>query len=67
MNLLQISTMPLLLFLLLVMGAGCGEEEQKAKDRGKAIVDTVKDAEQNVNDAMSKMQEKVNQFEDPEK
>jgi len=58
MNLFRISTMPLLLALFLVMGVGCGEEEQKAKDRGKAIIDTVKDAEQNVNDAMSKMQEK---------
>ena len=56
--------MLLLLALFLVIGAGCGEQEQKSKKPGQAIIDTVKDAEKNVNDAVLKMQEKVNQLEE---
>ncbi len=55
--------MLLLLTLFLVIGAGCREQEQKSKKTGQAIIDTVKDAEKNVNDAVLKMQEKVNQLE----
>ncbi|MDE0848724.1 MAG: hypothetical protein OSA44_07950 [Nitrospinaceae bacterium] len=62
MKFLQISTLWLALFLL--VGAGCGEQKQKSKERGQAIVDTVKDAEKNINDAVLKMQEKVNQLEE---
>ena len=62
MKLLQISTLWLALFL--VMGPGCGEQKQKSKERGQAIVDTVKDADKNINDAVLKMQEKVNQLEE---
>ena len=62
MKLFQISTMLLLLALFLVIGAGCGE--QKSKKTGQAIIDTVKDAEKNVNDAVLKMQEKVNPLEE---
>ena len=50
MKFLQISTLWLALFLL--VGAGCGEQKQKSKERGQAIVDTVKDAEKNINDAV---------------
>ena len=57
MKLLQISTLWLALFL--VMGAGCGEQKQKSKERGQAIVDTVKDADKNINDAVLKMQENL--------
>ena len=64
MKLFQISTMLLLLTLFLVIGAGCREQEQKSKKTGQAITDTVKDAEKNVNDAVLKMQEKVNQLEE---
>ena len=64
MKLFQISTMLLLLTLFLVIGAGCREQEQKSKKTGQAIIDTVKDAEKNVNDAVLKMQEKVNQLEE---
>ena len=64
MKLFQINTMLLLLALFLVIGAGCGEQEQKSKKTGQAIIDTVKDAEKNVNDAVLKMQEKVNQLEE---
>ena len=56
--------MLLLLTLFLVIGAGCREQEQKSKKTGQAIIDTVKDAEKNVNDAVLKMQEKVNQLEE---
>ena len=66
MNLFQLNTMSLWLALFLVIGAGCAEQEQKSKDTGKAIMDTVKDAEKNVNDAVLKMQEKVNQIEEEE-
>ena len=62
MKFLQISTLWLALFL--VIGAGCREQEQKSKKTGQAITDTVKDAEKNVNDAVLKMQEKVNQLEE---
>ena len=64
MKLFQISTILLLLTLFLVIGAGCREQEQKSKKTGQAIIDTVKDAEKNVNDAVLKMQEKVNQLEE---
>ena len=64
MKLFQISTMLLLLTLFLVIGAGCREQEQKSKKTGQAIIDTVKDAEKNVNAAVLKMQEKVNQLEE---
>ena len=64
MKLFQISTMLLLLTLFLVIGAGCREQEQKSKKTVQAIIDTVKDAEKNVNDAVLKMQEKVNQLEE---
>ena len=64
MKLFQISTMLLLLTLFLVIGAGCREQEQKSKKTGQAIIDTVKDAEKNANDAVLKMQEKVNQLEE---
>ena len=64
MKFLQISTFWLALFLL--VGAGCGEQKQKSKERGQAIVDTVKDAEKNVNDAVLKIKEKVNQLEETE-
>ena len=64
MKLFQISTMLLLLTLFLVIGAGCREQEQKSKKTGQAIIDTVKDTEKNVNDAVLKMQEKVNQLEE---
>ncbi len=61
MKLLQISTLWLALFL--VMGAGCGEQKQKSKERGQAIVDTVK---KNINDAVLKMQENLPQLEEEE-
>ena len=64
MKLLQISTLWLALFL--VMGAGCGEQKQKSKERGQAIVDTVKDADKNINDAVLKMQENLPQLEEEE-
>ena len=64
MKLLQISTLWLALFLL--VGAGCGEQKQKSKERGQAIVDTVKDAEKNINDAVLKMQENLPQLEEEE-
>ena len=64
MKLLQISTLWLALFL--VMGAGCEEQKQKSKERGKAIVDTVKDADKNINDAVLKMQENLPQLEEEE-
>ena len=64
MKLFQISTMLLLLTLFLVIGAGCREQEQKSKKTGQAIIDTVKDAEKNVNYAVLKIQEKVNQLEE---
>ena len=57
MKFLQISTLWLALFLL--VGAGCGEQKQKSKERGQAIVDTVKDADKNINDAVLKMQENL--------
>ena len=64
MKFLQISTLWLALFLL--VGAGCGEQKQKSKERGQAIVDTVKDAEKNINDAVLKMQENFPQLEEEE-
>ncbi len=64
MKFLQISTFWLALFLL--VGAGCGEQKQKSKERGQAIVDTVKDAEKNINDAVLKMQENLPQLEEEE-
>jgi hypothetical protein len=51
--------MPLALFI--VIGAGCAEGEQKSKDAGQAIIDTMKDAEKTVKDAV---QEKTDQLED---
>jgi malate synthase len=64
MKLLQISTLWLALFL--VMGAGCEEQKQKSKERRQAIVDTVKDADKNINDAVLKMQENLPQLEEEE-
>ena len=64
MKFLQISTFWLALFLL--VGTGCGEQKQKSKERGQAIVDTVKDAEKNINDAVLKMQENLPQLEEEE-
>ncbi len=64
MKFLQISTLWLALFLL--VGAGYGEQKQKSKERGQAIVDTVKDAEKNINDAVLKMQENLPQLEEEE-
>ena len=63
MKFLQISTFWLALFLL--VGAGCGEQK-KSKERGQAIVDTVKGAEKNINDAVLKMQENLPQLEEEE-
>jgi hypothetical protein len=67
MNLFQISTIPLCLALFLVIGTGCTEQEQKSKDTGKAIINTVKDAKKNINDAVLKMQEKTNQLDEVDK
>ena len=64
MKFLQISTLWLALFLL--VGAGCGEQKQKSEERGQAIVDTVKDAEKDINDAVLKMQENLPQLEEEE-
>jgi len=50
--------------LFLMSGAGCTEQEQKSKETGKSILDTVKNAEKNVNDAVLKMQEKANKLEE---
>ena len=58
--------MLLLLTLFLVIGAGCREQEQKSKKTGQAIVDTAKDAEKNINDAVVKMQENLPQLEEEE-
>ena len=54
---LNFSIVPLTLFI--VLGAGCAEGEQKSKDAGQAIVDTMKDAGKTVEDAV---QEKTNQL-----
>jgi len=67
MNLFRMGTLLLSMVFLLVLCVGCGEEKQKSKDVGQAIVDTVKSAENKVDDAMSKMQEKVDQLGDSEK
>lgn len=64
MNLLHTSTIPFWLALFLVIGAGCAEQEQKSKETGKAIIDTVKDAEKNIDDAVLKVQEKTDQLEE---
>ncbi len=66
MNLFQISIMPLWLALFLLIGAGCAEQEEKSKKTGEAIINTVKGAEKNVNDAVAKMQEKADQLEEEE-
>ena len=67
MNILRISAVALFLAILLGMAVGCAEQEQKSKDTGKAIINTVKDAESNINDAVSKMQNNTAQLEDVEK
>jgi|Marorgknorr_s2lv_3_1036020.scaffolds.fasta_scaffold73470_1 hypothetical protein len=64
MNIFKLSAISFWLVLFLVFAVGCGEEKQKAKDRGEAIIDTVKDAEDSVNDAMKKMKEKAQQLEE---
>lgn len=53
----------LLALLFLATGAGCAEQEKKAQERGKAVIDTVKEAEKKVDAAVSKMLEKANQLE----
>ncbi len=40
--------------------------KKKSKERGQAIVDTVKGAEKNINDAVLKMQENLPQLEEEE-
>jgi len=57
----------LFLAILLGMAVGCAEQEQKSKDTGKAIINTIKDAESNINDAVSKMQNNTAQLDDVEK
>ena len=52
--------MPLALILFFVLSVGCQEQEQKSKDTGQAIMDTLKDAGKTVEDAV---QEKTNQLE----
>ena len=42
------------------------ESKKKSKERGQAIVDTVKGAEKNINDAVLKMQENLPQLEEEE-
>ncbi|PIQ96759.1 MAG: hypothetical protein COV67_07820 [Nitrospinae bacterium CG11_big_fil_rev_8_21_14_0_20_56_8] len=45
------------------LGAGCGEQEEKSRATGKAVIGTVKNAEKSVQDAVSKMQKKAAQME----
>ena len=54
----------LALVLSLGMVAGCAEQEEKAKERGKAIIDTVKEAGKSLNGAAAKMQERTNQLDE---
>jgi CHASE3 domain sensor protein len=64
MNLLQLSIISFCLAVFLVSGSGCAEQEQKSRETGKSVLDTVKNAEKNVNDAVLKMQEKSNELEE---
>ena len=55
--------MLLALFFLIAGAVGCAEQEKKAQERGKAVINTVKEAEERVDAAVSKMREKANQLE----
>ncbi|KMP10492.1 hypothetical protein UZ36_07420 [Candidatus Nitromaritima sp. SCGC AAA799-C22] len=58
---------PPLLILAWTVGAGCKEQEQKSRDTGKAVIDTVKTAEKNIDDAVARMQERMDQLEEENK
>jgi len=62
MIILQTRIIALWLVIFLVMGAGCAEQEQKSRETGEAIIDTLKEAEKNVNDSVLKMQAKTDQL-----
>ncbi|MCH8157456.1 MAG: hypothetical protein IID18_06860 [Nitrospinae bacterium] len=55
---------PLVLVFILLMGLGCKAQEEKSRAKGKAVIDTLKQAEKNVDDVAAKMQERMNQLEE---
>lgn len=57
------AAIPLALGLFLMAGAGCKEQEKKAEEKGKAVINTLKQAEKNIDDAVSQMKEKTKQLE----
>lgn len=58
------SAAPLVLAFILLTGLGCKAQEEKSRAKGKAVIDTIKQAEKNIDDAAAKMQERLNQFEE---
>jgi hypothetical protein len=57
--------MPLGLILFFVLGVGCQEQEQKSKDAGQAIMDTVKDAGKTVEGAVQKKTDQLEEADNP--
>ena len=58
----------LLSLALFLLGSNCCKaQEEKSQKAGKAVMDTMKEAEKKIDEAAEMMQEKLNQLEEDDK
>jgi hypothetical protein len=60
----QRGAIALLLAIFLLIGGGCAEQKKNSQEKGEAVLDTVKEAEKKIDEAVMKFQEKTNQLEE---
>ncbi len=63
MSFLGKSALPIFLAGILMGGIGCGEQEQKAKDRGTTINQSINRTKQKAEDAAQKIKDRISQLE----
>ncbi len=63
MNFLGKCALPIILAGFLIGGVGCAEEEQKARDRGANINQTINRTKQKAEDAAGKIKDRIGQLE----
>ncbi len=63
MNFLRKCALPIVLAGFLIGGIGCGEQEQKARDRGTNINQTINKTKQKAEDAAQKIKDRISELE----
>ena len=63
MSFLGKSALPIFLAGIFMWGIGCGEQEQKAKDRGDKINQAIKNTQQKAKDAAAKIKDRISELE----